>query len=109
MASAPTGIHVIRNERVVEITWGPGHAGRYAIALLRRECRCAGCVDEFSGRRTLDPASVADDISINAAAVVGNYAVRFSFSDGHETGLYTFEHLASLCPCERCSAADGGS
>lgn len=102
MAAPPIGIHVLRAERIVEITWAPGHVGHYSIYMLRCECTCAGCVDEFTGRRTLDPARVPDEISITDAATVGNYAVRFAFSDGHDTGIYTFDRLAQLCPCHRC-------
>jgi len=105
MATFPLSINVIRAECIVEITWSPDHVGRYPIRLLRCECNCAACVDEFTGRRTLDPASVPEDVSITAAAPVGNYAVRFTFSDGHDTGLYTFDHLARLCPCAKCRSA----
>jgi DUF971 family protein len=108
MAAPPVGIHVIRGERIVEITWGPGHVGRYPIRMLRCACACAGCVDEFTGRRTLDPTSVPGDISITSAAMVGNYAVRFAFTDGHDTGIYTFERLAQLCPCDRCRSTSPG-
>jgi len=101
----PTGINVIRAERVVEVTWEPGHVGRYPIRDLRLACNCAVCVDEFTGVRRLDPRSVPDDIGITGAQPVGNYAVKFVFSDGHDTGLYTFETLARLCPCDRCAAA----
>ena len=105
MTQPPIGINVIRAERVVEITWAPDHVGRYPIHLLRCACNCAGCVDEFSGRRTLDVSRVPADISITGAAAVGNYAVRFTFSDGHETGIYTFENLSRLCPCAKCRKA----
>lgn len=98
----PQGINVIRAAGVVEITWEPGHVGRYGIWELRTACACAGCVDEFTGVRTLNPASVPRDVTITALDAVGHYAVRFTFSDGHDTGLYTFERLAELCPCEGC-------
>jgi DUF971 family protein len=34
---------------------------------------------------------------------VGRYAIRFHWSDGHSTGIYTFEHLRELCPCPICA------
>ena len=102
MAKAPTVINVIQADRIVEIAWEPGHLGRYPIRMLRGECNCARCVDEFTGRRTLDLATIPDDIAITGLSAVGNYAVKFTFSDGHDTGIYTFEHLARICPCAVC-------
>jgi len=98
----PQAINIVRADRVVEITWSPDHVARYPIRMLRCECACAGCVDEFTGRRTLDPRTVPEDISITTAAPVGNYAIKFTFSDHHDTGLYTWQRLAELCPCDRC-------
>lgn len=39
---------------------------------------------------------VADDITVTGAAPVGRYAVRIRFSDGHDTGLYTWAYLRGL-------------
>jgi DUF971 family protein len=33
---------------------------------------------------------------------VGNYAIRIVWSDGHSTGIYSFEHFRRICPCEEC-------
>lgn len=98
----PQAIHVIRAERVVEISWEPGHVGRYPIRDLRLACACAACVDEFTGRPILDPRGVSADVGVDALSAVGNYAIKFVFSDGHDTGLYTFKRLAELCPCPAC-------
>jgi DUF971 family protein len=34
---------------------------------------------------------------------VGRYAIQFHWSDGHSTGIYTFEHLRELCTCPICT------
>lgn len=98
MTGPPRGIDYFAKERVLQITWGPGNVGRYPTKYLRCECACAGCVDERTGIRTLDPATVAEDIDIVEMEMVGNYAIRIRWSDGHDTGLYTWEHLAKICP-----------
>ena len=82
------------------IEWGDGHRCRLSAGALRRACACAGCVDEVTGRHLLDPDSLPADLKILAASTVGRYAVTFAFSDGHGTGIYTFERLRALCPCE---------
>jgi DUF971 family protein len=41
---------------------------------------------------------------------VGRYAIRFHWSDGHSTGIYTFEQLRELCPCPICAGnAEAGA
>ena len=102
MTTPPTGIATRRSERVVEITWGPDHVGRFGMKDLRASCACAHCVDERTGKRLLDPDTITADIHIAAAELVGNYAVRFDFSDGHDTGIYTWKKLRQLCPCPQC-------
>jgi DUF971 family protein len=49
------------------------------------------------------------DVKILDAAGVGGYAVQFRFSDGHETGIYSFDRLREDCPCEACRRGRGGA
>jgi DUF971 family protein len=90
--------------RELEILWTDGHASRYAVSYLRRACRCADCIDEWTGRRTLDPAKVADGVKPVRIEQVGRYAVHFEWSDGHSTGIYSFDYLRDICPCAECEA-----
>ncbi|MBM3449887.1 MAG: DUF971 domain-containing protein [Armatimonadetes bacterium] len=80
-------------DRELRIMWADGHNSAYMAPQLRRLCPCALCVEEMTGRRLLDPADVSDDIRLLSAEIVGSYALRFSFSDGHGSGIYTFERL----------------
>ena len=92
--------------RELEITWGDGHVSVYPVAELRRACPCAGCVDEMTGARTLRTEDVPDEVRPVRLEPVGRYAVGIHWSDGHSTGIYTFELLRALCPCPVCSASD---
>jgi DUF971 family protein len=38
---------------------------------------------------------------------VGHYAVQFDFNDGHSTGIFSFEYLRQICPCEACHPGSG--
>jgi DUF971 family protein len=78
------------------IVWGDGVAFEYEPRLLRQRCPCAGCVDEMTGIRTLRPESVPAGIYPEAIHYVGRYALQFVWSDGHSTGIYTFEYLRRL-------------
>jgi DUF971 family protein len=102
----PTPIE-IKKTGATEITvvWDDGHLSVYAIKYLRSECLCANCVNEVTGLRILDPRTVADNLTVLGAEHVGRYGVKFMFSDQHDDGIYTWERLRELCPCEECKAA----
>lgn len=93
----PQGIH--RAADALTITWEPDHIGRYPARDLRLACPCAGCVEEMSGRPLLDPDSVPADVSPLHVELVGAYAIRIVWSDGHGTGIYPFDALWAQCPC----------
>jgi DUF971 family protein len=85
------------------ISWADGHTGEYASVYLRGHCPCAHCVDELTGQRKVGPLQIVPDVQLVKIVPVGNYAVQLTWSDGHGTGLYSFEYLRSLCPCPECS------
>jgi ATP-binding protein involved in chromosome partitioning len=84
------------------IQWPDAHTSIYRPHTLRVHCACAACVDENTGRKTLDPRTIIPDIRITAIGNVGRYALSPRFSDGHTTGIYPFKKLRELCACESC-------
>jgi DUF971 family protein len=114
----PSSVKVhVKTGAGVDITWADGHASHYDFAYLRDECPCATCNDE-RGKKEAFTATAAPGSSAfpalpmfkpkpraAAATVVGNYAVQISFTDGHSTGIYSYEHLRSICPCAECAKA----
>ena len=98
----PQRIH--RDDHEVVITWDEHHQGSFPARDLRLRCHCATCRDEMSGGPLLDPAMVPQDIRPVAISLVGSYAIKIDWSDGHGTGIYTYEYLRSFCPCEVCAA-----
>ncbi len=92
----------------LRIAWEDGHESIYLPYDLRLVCPCARCVDELTGRRTLTPEMVDDGVYPEAIEYVGRYALRFFWSDGHNTGIYPFDYLRGLCGCPECSTGEGG-
>jgi DUF971 family protein len=84
----------------LRIEWEDGVVSRYVPRYLRLLCPCAGCVDEMTGVRTLEPDAVDPDVYPTAIHYVGRYALQPVWSDGHSTGLYTFEYLRELWEAE---------
>jgi len=81
----------------LKITWADEEECTYKSAELRRSCPCAQCVNEWTGERVLKPESIDEEIEIRVLSLVGRYAINFRWSDGHETGIYSFRYLRELC------------
>jgi len=81
----------------LRITWADGQVCEYPATTLRRACPCAQCVNEWTGERTLKPEAISDEVEIKDLSIVGRYALNFCWSDGHETGIYSFQYLRDLC------------
>ena len=88
----------------LEISWQDGHRSVYLVRELRLVCRCARCIEELTGRPILKEEDVPSDVRPVKISPVGRYALQFAWSDGHDTGIYTFEHLREQCPCCRRSS-----
>jgi len=102
---SPVRIGPDRDASRLEVVWQDGHVSQYPPRWLRLNCRCAGCRDEMTGRPLLDPARVPEAVHPLRIEYVGSYALRFEWSDGHDTGIYPFTLLRGLCPCEECAGA----
>ena len=81
----------------VTINWTDGHVCEFTATYLRLNCSCAECVEEWTNRPLLDPASVPADLKAEDYLPVGRYALQFLWSDAHYTGIYPFEALRQLC------------
>lgn len=83
-----------RMEDGIQITWQDGQVSRFTNLFLRQNCPCAVC-KETPGHAPPQPISSAP-VSIKSAHPMGRYALQFVFSDGHDTGIYSYEYLRKL-------------
>ena len=87
---------------VLGIEWSDGHKAVYPIRVLRQRCPCAACTDEWTGQLRLKPDDIPLLIRVDDIQPVGRYAFRFVWSDGHDSGIYSYPFLRQLCQCDHC-------
>lgn len=95
-AEPPEAIDVTE-EGALRILWPGGPEVTVPAVRMRDACPCAGCVEEGTGRKLLDPATIPADIRPLELRPVGAYAVQIQWSDGHNTGLYSWKTLRDAC------------
>lgn len=115
----------------VDIVWSDGHSSHFEFAYLREQCPCAMCNDEREKKAEQQSAELQrkdeqlkkENAALKAAPsldspllpmfkpklrarsahAVGNYALQIDFNDGHATGIYSFDFLRAICPCQDCT------
>jgi len=88
------------------VVWDDGHESYYPLEALRRACPCAACSGEpdlfgrmaGGGPQHYIPASFV----LRSVEPIGNYALQPNWNDGHTYGIWTYDRLRELCPCEDC-------
>ena len=93
-APPPEAITIHARSRVLELVWADGSRYRVPFELMRVYSPSAEVAGHGPGQEVLQTGK--RDIDITAIAPVGNYAVQPRFSDGHESGIFTWEYLRHL-------------
>ena len=81
------------DDRTLGVLWTDGRKNKIDVVELRRRCPCAVCIDEWTRAQRLKPEDIADSVRPVKIESVGSYALKVQFSDGHGTGIYTFQML----------------
>ena len=90
----PTGLTVHQQSRLLEIAFDDGASFRIAIELMRVYSPSAEVQGHGPGQEVLQTGK--REVSLTALEPVGNYAVQPSFSDGHNTGIFSWDYLLFL-------------
>jgi DUF971 family protein len=102
----------ISKSKGIKIDWKDSHHSEYPLGYLRDECPCATCTGAHGTQPQKSnysaPASpfqmFTPTLKMLNVEPVGHYALRIDWSDGHNTGIYSFDHFRKICPCSPCRA-----
>jgi DUF971 family protein len=106
----PQKILVDPENKLVQINWQDDHESVYNLTYLRRACPCAECQPwkEGVGKPGESPESVLKAVgdlkAVSDVSAVGGYAIQFNWADGHSYGIYNWDYLRDLCPCDEDTA-----
>lgn len=114
LATDPEHI-AISKSKGIKIDWKDGHHSEYGLTYLRDKCPCAQCTGAH-GTPPREPQSHAPQpespfpmfqpaLKMLSVEPVGNYAIKINWSDGHSSGIYSYEHFREICQCPVCQAA----
>ncbi len=90
------------SDRSIQIAWNDQTTTHWTAAELRKACPCATCREKHKAtestpqlKKALPILALAEarPIEVQSMRPVGNYAYHIDFSDGHNSGLFTFELL----------------
>ena len=104
----------ISKSKGIKIDWKDGHTSSYSLTYLREQLPMRH-LHRRSRHAAHDQACAAPfpmykpTLKMVDVESVGNYAIRIVWSDGHSTGIYSFEHFRHICPCEQCAAQKGSA
>jgi DUF971 family protein len=91
----PTHIELHRQSRTLELRYADGGAYTLGCEYLRVYSPSAEVRGHGPGQETLQTGKI--NVAITDIRAVGNYALQFTFSDGHDTGIYAWSYLRELC------------
>jgi ATP-binding protein involved in chromosome partitioning len=96
---AASGVYpkeIVAEDRKLRLVWNDGSESSHPFDFLRNHCPCALCVDEWTGERKNLILLLPSNFRPMRIDPVGNYAIQISWSDGHNSGIYSYRYLKEL-------------
>lgn len=104
MAEKPRRIRIDRAEGWLEMDWADEGIWRVKLPDVRKACPCALCKDlraKQDDQLQMITAEQIPSIELSDVIPVGNYAIQIRWTDGHDTGIYTYSYLKQLALASR--------
>lgn len=102
----PSSVEVRNSDGEFYIKWSDGHESLYSLFGLRKNCPCVECRGGHGQMGSFDKSlfkvEPTRNFKVEDIDQVGNHAIRIHWNDGHSSGMYQWETLRKLCPCEEC-------
>lgn len=96
----------VSKSKGITIEWQDGHRSEYGLPYLRDRCPCATCSGVHGEDSAASPFPMFKPaLRLSEVEPAGRYALRLTWSDGHNTGIYTWDYLRSICPCPQCRSS----
>lgn len=90
----PTGIELHQKSRELELIYANGERHKLSCELLRVLSPSAEVQGHGPGQKKLQPGKI--NVAITDIKAVGNYAIQLTFSDGHDSGIFSWKYLREL-------------
>lgn len=78
------------------IQWNDELIQDFRLCDLQRNCPCAHCTDEMTGKSLIDPKTIPDHVKAIVIRSIGRYGLRIQFTSGCSTGIYSFDRLRKM-------------
>lgn len=102
----PVKIDVSNSDQILAIEWNDSHKSEYSLFGLRKNCPCVSCRGGHGRMNTFDRSLFFVDppqhFEVEEIKQVGNHAIKIYWNDGHNSGMYQWETLRDMCPCDEC-------
>lgn len=99
----PVEIEYHSEHDVLKMVFSDDHVAEYPTPYLRGYCPCARCQGHSGSEPEWQPIERRRQIEVVDIEQVGSYALSITWGDGHDTGIYSFEKLREMCPCDECN------
>jgi DUF971 family protein len=105
----------LKKDQGLTVHWSDGKASTFTLTQLRTMCPCALCKTVRTGSNPHDivqqpkkatslsilPGNFAEPLKVLSAELVGNYAIQLEWSDGHGSGIYSWNYLREISDSAR--------
>lgn len=87
----------VKNKKLLIVKWNDGSTSQIKLTNLRRNCPCAVCkVEREEQSKSYIPIYGDVELAVTDLQVIGQYALKVVWKDGHDNGIFEFEFLKQI-------------